>query len=199
MAIVRFISVEYITDNTIIDSNVDATMITKFIDEAQDINIQQVVGWSLYQKLLAIVADGTITSNPANSNYLDLMVNWLQRCQAMWVTFHILPYLNYHLTNKSVNTKNSTFSQPSGLPELTYLRADIESKAQFYVARIREQIVNNPGLYPEYWQTSGIDRINPKALNYVGGMYLPGRVKLPISGVNISNDGYGSCPGGGYF
>lgn len=196
MAFARFISVEYILENTIIDKNVDATLITKFIDESQDINIQQTIGYQMYQNIMGMISGGTIT-NPTNVNYYYLLTNFIQKCQSMWVVYHILPYLNYHLTNKSVNTKNSTYSQPSGLNELDYLRNDVKSKAEFYVARIREYIVNNPGFYPDYWSTSGIDRILPKSLNYTGGMYLPNRKKLPISGVNISNDGLGDCSG--YF
>ena len=194
----RLISVEYITDNTIIDKNVDAELITKFIDEAQDINIQQTIGYELYQKMMGLVSNNTIY-DASNSDYLFLLTAFLQKTQAMWVVYHILPYLNYHLTNKSVNTKNSTYSQPSGLSELEYLRNDVKSKAEFYVARIREYIVNNPGLYLEYWTTSGIDRIQPKSLNYSGGLYLPNRSKIPVSGVNLSNDGLNYGGGPGYF
>jgi hypothetical protein len=98
-----------------------------------------------------------------------------------------LPYINYHLTNKSVATKSSDNGQPSSLEEIQYLRKDIESIAQFYAQRIREYIVNNPGSFMEYWATSGIDRITPKSNNYFGGIYLSRGMKIP-NGVNISND-----------
>lgn len=194
----RLISTEYITLNTIIDSNVDATLINKFIDMSQDINIQQVLGHDLYHKLMDLVVDGTI-SDPSNSAYYNLLVDHVQKTQAYWLVYNILPYINYHLTNKSVTTKSSDSSQATGLQELEFLRTDSQSKAEFYVARIRELIVNNPSAYPEYWTTAGIDRITPKALNYFGGMYLPARVKPPINGVNISNDGQFGGYGGSIF
>jgi hypothetical protein len=194
----RFISTEFIYNTTIIDSNVDATLVNKFIDMSQDINIQQVLGHDLYHKLMDLVANNTIT-DVNNKAYYNLLVDYVQKTQAYWLVYNILPYINYHLTNKSVTTKSSDSSQATGLPELEFLRSDSQSKAEFYVARIRELIVNDPSSYPEYFTTAGIDRITPKALNYFGGLYLPNRIKLPINGVNISNDGQFGGYGGSIF
>lgn len=190
----RLLSVEYIYENTIIDSNVDAQLITKFIDESQDLYIQKAIGYNMYQIIM-----GMIINNNLSAAYQDLLENYIQRCQAHFVVYGMLPYLNYHLTNKSVNTKSSDYSQPSGLKELEYLRNDAKSKGEFYMARIREQIVNNPGDYPDYWTTSGIDRIYPKAKNYSNMIWLPQVTRIP-SGVNLSNDGQGyPCSGGDFF
>lgn len=187
----RLISVEYVVNNTIIDKNVDADLINKFIDLSQDLNIQTALGYNLYQTIMSMVVNNTLT-DPVNINYYDLVTGWIQKCQALWVVYHILPYLNYHLTNKAISQKSSTNSQPSNLDELSFLRNDTKSMAEFYVARIREQIVNNTGLYPEYWATSGIDRIVPKSNNYFGGMYLPNRTKIP-TGTTIDKGGDGCC------
>jgi hypothetical protein len=178
----RFISYEFLIETTIIDSNVDANLITKFIDSAQDMHIQQVIGFSLYTTLMNKIADGSIAGQ-----YQFLLDTFIQKCQAQYVVYMALPYINYHLTNKSVSTKSSDNGQPSSLEEIQYLRKDIESTAQFYAQRIREYIINNPGFFPEYWATSGIDRITPKSNNYFGGIYLDNRMKIPY-GVNITND-----------
>jgi len=182
----RLLSVEYVYNNSIIDSNVDATLIEKFIDQSQDIHIQQAIGYQMYQ---IYMASGGQQSN-LSAAYYDLLINWIQRCQVHYLVYMMLPYLNYHLTNKAISTKSSDYSQPSGLKELEYLRNDSKSKAEFYLARIREIIVNDPGDFPEYWMTSGIDRITPKAKNYTSMIWLP-QVALIPSGANISNDGLG--------
>jgi hypothetical protein len=132
--------------------------------------------------MMAKVVNGTISGE-----YQILLDNLIQKCQAFYVVHMALPYINYHLTNKSVATKSSDNGQPSSLEEIQYLRKDVESTAQFYAQRIREYIVNNPGAFTLYWGTSGIDRLTPKSNNYFGGIYLNNRMKLP-SGVNISND-----------
>jgi hypothetical protein len=189
MAYTNLITTEWVYNNTIIDSNVDSTLIEKFIRESQDIHIQQAIGWSMYQ---IYMNSGGIQSN-LTAAYYDLLINYIQKCQGHYVVYGILPYLNYHLTNKSVNTKSSDYSQPSGLKELEYLRNDAKSKAEFYVARIREQIVNNPGDFPQYWETSGIDRINPKAKNYTSMIWLPQTTRIPY-GAGLSNDGQFGYP-----
>ena len=53
MIYARLISVEYVINNTIIDKNVDADLINKFIDLAQDLNIQQALGYNLYQTIIS--------------------------------------------------------------------------------------------------------------------------------------------------
>lgn len=190
----RFVDVQYVTENTIIDQNVDANLINKMIDLAQDLNIQQILGYNLYRTIMNKVSDGSIT-NANNSAYYTLLTDFIQSATCKWIVYHILPFLQYHLTNKSVSTKSSTFSQPTGLTELAYLRDEAKSISEFYDSRIREYIVNNPGLFPEYWISEGIHRILPVSQNYFGGMYLPSSVKLP-NGVNISNDGLGpDCTG----
>ena len=191
----RFVSVEYITENTIIDKNIDANLINKMIDEAQDLNVQQILGYHLYKTMMRKVADGTINDSN-NTAYLTLLVDFIQNSVCKWVVYHILPHLNYHLTNKAISTKSSDYSQPSGLDELAYLRDEARSKAEFYDARIREHIINNTGDYPEYWTVDGVNRITAKSQNYFGGIYLPAAAKIP-NGVNISNDGFGDCTG--YF
>ena len=182
----RLINVEYVYNNSVLDSNVDASLIEKFIDQSQDIHIQQAIGWSMYQ---IYMASGGILSNLSQA-YQDLLINQIQRCQVHYLVYMILPSISYHLTNKNVGQKSSDYSQPSGLKELEYLRNDAKSKAEFYVARIREQIVNYPGDFPQYWETSGIDRINPKAKNYTSMIWLPQTTGIPY-GAKISNDGLG--------
>lgn len=184
MAYTDLISVEWVYANTIVDSNVDATLIKKFIRESQDIHIQQAIGYQMYQ---IYMNSGGQQSNLSPA-YYDLLVNWIQKCQGHYLIYMILPYINYHLTNKAISQKSSDYSQPSGLKELEYLRNDNKSKAEFYLARIREQIVNNPGDFPQYWETSGIDRITPKAKNYTSMIWLPQTTRIPY-GTNISNDG----------
>ena len=191
----RFVSVEYVTENTIIDKNVDGNLINKMIDLAQDLNVQQILGYNLYNSIMNKVSDGSINNNN-NLAYRTLLTDFIQSALCKWVVYHILPYINYQITNKAVLTKSPDNTQAAGLNELAYLRDEAKSIAQFYDARIREYIINNTGLYPEYWTTEGIGRIMPKSQNYFGGMYLPSGVRIP-NDANISNDGLGNCTG--YF
>lgn len=208
MPYARLIDVNYIKDNTTIDKNVDPKLITPAIDDAQNMDIQEVLGYELYQAFMSKVYDSRISPAgpdsiylPQNVNYLYLLVNNIQQCQKFWVIYHILPDLNYHLTNKSVATKTSDSSDPSGIDQLSYLRNIAKSKAEFYATRIYEYIINNTGFYPEYWVSTGIGRILPTKLQYNDMIFTSGTSLIPTSGMSINNDAANGSPvfGCGYF
>jgi hypothetical protein len=163
----KFISTDYLYKNTIIDDNVDADLLNKFIVESQDINIQQVLGNALYQKLM----DDIVTSTTPSGSYLTLLTNFIQKCQAEWVVYHALPFINYRLTNKSVAKKDSEYSDASDLDEVKYLRQSVRDKAEFYSKMLSDYLCKNESLFPEY--TSDNDHtIRPSRNNYFSGIYL---------------------------
>lgn len=170
MAYAKFLTVQDVLDNTPIQKDVDADLINKFIDMAQDINIQECIGYSLYHSLMDKVATDTATGH-----YYTLLVDYIQKAQSIWVMYHILPYLNYHLTNKSVSVKSSEYSEAAELDKIIYLRKNVESNAMFYINRLTEYLANNNGNFPELYSATGIGRIQPNNSNTVGGMYLPKR------------------------
>jgi hypothetical protein len=73
------------------------------------------------------------------------------------------------LTNKSILSKTTDHANTTGLDELKYLRENVKHYADFYNQRIREQVINDPSSYPEYFQATGIDRIRPKRTTYFSG------------------------------
>ena len=167
MAYVRLCDVNYIFANTIIDGNLDASFINKFIDGAQRKNIQGIIGEYLYNKIT-----NDLFNNVLIDPYLSLVENYIQICLAQYTVYNAFPFINWHLTNKGVSTKSSEFSQPAEMEAIVYLRQEILSDAQFLAEQIKHQIVNNPQLYPEYYMSQGINPILPANDNYSSGMYF---------------------------
>lgn len=169
MIYAQFISNEYLYKWTIIPNNVDNEILMPYVRQAQDTNIQQALGQAMYFKLM----DDLNTTGNWTGQYLDLMTNYIKPALAKWTLYHALPFIWSRITNQSVSKKQSDNSQPTSLEELKYLRDTIKTDAEFSIQRIREQIMNNQALFPEYWQTSGPNRIKPKPNNYFSGIYLP--------------------------
>jgi hypothetical protein len=167
MAYAKFMDSDYIFTNTNIDKNVDINKVNVCIKEAQEFNIQSVLGYDLYQKLMNDIE----TTGTTTGYYYTLLTEYIQICQAYWVIYHILPELNYHLTNKAVSEKHSEYSQATELDKIEYLRKVAESKAQNYERRITEYIINNSQHFPEYFTATGIN-IRPKSENTFGGFYF---------------------------
>jgi hypothetical protein len=74
---VLLISEQKLKDNTPINENVDSSELRFCILQAQNIQIQESLGTNLYEKLLQIVDNGTI-SDPSNLNYKLLLDNYIQ-------------------------------------------------------------------------------------------------------------------------
>ena len=169
MAFAKFISTEYLFKYTVIDDNVDPYLLNKYIIQAQDLNIQQVIGNTLYVKLM----NDIVNSGSPTGYYLTLLTDYIQRCQAEWVVYHAMPFLNFRMTNKAVSEKNSDNSNPTALENIIWLRDQVRNSAEFYSTRIREYIVNNQNEFPEYFNPSqNLLSIKPKWDNYFGGIYL---------------------------
>jgi hypothetical protein len=152
MAKAAFIDTPYIYKFTIIETNVDADLILKFIWKAQDLNIQSAVGQNLYTKLINDCPNFV-------GDYRTLVVDYIQPCLAEWVVYHALPFINFRLTNKAVSTKSSDNSLPSTADDI----------------RLKDYIRNNPSSFPEYYTRTLSFEINPSKTAYFSGIYTEGR------------------------
>ena len=167
MAYYQFIDSEYLTNWSIIPKNVDTGLITKFIRQAQDINIQQALGHDLYFKLMNDYSNtGTTTGE-----YLTLMNDYVKLSQTEWTTYHALPFIHQRITSQSLIKNGTDNSTPVDLKEMQSLREEIRNSAEYYTERIREYILNNQASFPEYFTTYGVSRIQPAKTSYYSGIY----------------------------
>ena len=185
-----FLTSDYIYKYTVIDQNVDADLILKFIIKAQDLNIQSTLGSHLYNKL--------ITDCPNFQNqYRTLIKDYVQPAQAEWTVYHALPFINFKLTNKAVALKSTDNSQPSTIEDLQWLMTQCRNNAEFYSERTKDYIKNNPALFPEFYTIepgSPFD-IKPNKTNYHSGIYTNGRsFRGPYPNINnIDPNDFNDC------
>lgn len=174
MTFSTIITPQYLFKWTVIDDNIDPNLLDTFIIKAQDINIQSVIGNTLYVKIMNDIYANTLTGY-----YKILVDSYIQKCQAEWVVYHSMPYINYRLTNKAVSEKKSEWSDATELKNIQYLREDVRNTAEFLSTRIREYILNNQTQFPEFFLCpSNQLSIKPSRNNYFGGLYLPKIRKL---------------------
>lgn len=153
-----------------LDQNIDDDALNSFILIAQNVRIQQVLGYDLYMRF---INDINTYGSPQGAQYLFLMNNYIQAATALWSIYEAAPSLGFKITNKAVSQKSSEYGQPSSRQDIEYIRQQISNNAQFYSTRIREYITNNPNDFPEYFQVTGVNRIRAKRNSYFGGLYLP--------------------------
>jgi hypothetical protein len=193
MSKVRFITTEYLFKFTSIDENVDADLLTPFILQSQDINIQQAIGNSLYVKL-----KNDVPTNSVSGYYLTLLKEYIQPAQAQWTLYYAIPFINYKFTNKAVSQRNSDNSNPSSVDDLRWLRDQVRDTAEFLTRRITEYIMTNTSQFPEYFTTTGPYQIKPKKNNYFSGVYLGRSNKGGGYKPGYRDDDCWGCSGGEY-
>lgn len=170
MANVAFITTKYIKDNSQILGYVSDNELKTFIQPAQDMNLERVLGSKLFKRL----KDGLINSN-LNSDELILLKEYIQPALMYWVIYEYILWSNYKMTNKATSKQSSENSQPSEQYEVNYLKSNMSDYAEYYSQRITDFLKDNFSKYPQYYEgVSGYSDKSPSNQNYLfGGMYVP--------------------------
>ena len=148
MARALLITENYIKNVTPIESNVSVDIIRPHLIAAQDIDIQKILGYKLYNEL-----QDSIISNQILPQQTTL-INLLKPTLAWFCYSSGLPYFLLKTTNKSLSEQSSDDSKPTTLENMSDLKTDSLGKAQFY-AQLTVDYLNNPdtinrGLFPSY-------------------------------------------------
>ena len=166
MNIIRFISTEYLKDNTAIQNNVDDELLKAYIIKAQDTEIQQTLGTNYYNHLRESIKNSSLTNDEET-----LLRTYIQPCLSEWAFYEVIPHLNYKATNKSIATNTSEFSSASTLEDIKYLRNSVRDMAEFYSKRLVRELSLNLNLYPLYASQSD-NNLNKSNRASFGGLYL---------------------------
>ena len=145
MTDVFIISEENLRQFTDINNNVDSKLLKNAVREAQDIEIQRILGTKLYNKILDDIKAGTLSGN-----YQTLVLNWVQNA---------LLYFSYYysLEDIYIRPRNNGLLSPTGGENSEKVdgvwynrkRESVKNKAQFYAERLTNYLIQKQGLFPE--------------------------------------------------
>lgn len=168
MAQALFISVNDLTQLSIINGNVDSKLLTPIIELAQDKYVMNLIGSGIYNQIQTQIEADTVSA--ANKTLLD---KFIQPCLIWYTIFESPVFLNIKFENKAVVRKNSDNSTPLGSDEMIFAADNILHNAQFYAERMRRFLLANPTTYPLYLNPgSTIDTIWPQQQSYDSGIFL---------------------------
>ena len=168
MATALLVSEQRLKQWTNLDSNVRVEDITPFIIQAQDLYIQDTLGYKFYTR----IKDGIIADD-LNASETTFLQDYIGPCLMQFALYLMLPGLKYRLTDKGVLSGSSEETTQTSLDELKYVRQTTLDTAEFYQKRMREYLMDNPGVFPQY-DNPGTDGMYPNKQNpYFSGLVIP--------------------------
>lgn len=170
MNVVKFISVDYLKKNTVIQQNTDERILEPFILSAQDTHVQTALGTTFYNRLKS-----GVTANNLTQLEEDFMRQYIQPCLAQWTFYECFPYINYKISNKAVSKESSEFSAPAELDEIKYMRNSIRDLAEFYTKRLNIYLCDYGYLFPEYNNPDAKENLPHNSKSYFSGVYVQRR------------------------
>ncbi len=162
-----FITRHDISVFTAANGNIDNDKLLPFINQAQDIHIQNYLGTDLYNKIQADIVASTLTGN-----YLTLVNDYIKDMLLHWSMVEYLPYAGVNIANGGIYTKNPENSTALSKEQVDSLIERSRTTAQFYTNRFIDFMQNNAaGLIPEYYSNSQED-MYPDDVADFGGWVL---------------------------
>ena len=152
---IYLISADYVKKNTSIMSNVEAQFIEQHILEAQNINMQQIVGNDMYDAIMgefvAFLNSGEPVANIGNyvsAPYLTLVDSYFKTILMYFTVYYSMYDFNSKITNKGVVNQTSDNSHTSEFTQVEKMRKDYKQKAEAMVTLLIDYIIDHSSEYP---------------------------------------------------
>lgn len=149
----------------VIENNVDPKLIEATIVMVQDIQLQQVIGTALYNKLL--------TDCPTFTGvYSTLMDNYIIPFLMNAVIADGCTTFLYRFSNKGPVTSNSENDSPISEAQVNRIEAKWRAQADFYGKRLSLYLDQNYSSFPELATNDEMQQLSPKTKRYATGINL---------------------------
>ena len=160
-----FIDDQYLSQYTPLGQNIDAEFVYGFVESAQDIYIQDLLGKSLYDDLVYKLYVGTTYSTIERE-----LVDLCSKALAYYTVYSAIPHIAIRIRNIGVARGTSDTTSASTVEEMKIIRAEVKEVAEFYAQRVVRWLCDNDEEFPLYNATN--NDIAPSASQYDSDIYL---------------------------
>lgn len=153
MVTTLFISENKLKAFSDLNQSVDADLLKNAIREAQDIHIQQYIGYNLYQRLIQDVNNNTLSGV-----YLTLMTTYIQDTLLYWSYYEALEAIWLRPRNNGLLIpQGGQEGQPADMRIYDKKRDSVRNKAEWYAERLVGYLIDNSTLFPEFGTETGME------------------------------------------
>lgn len=160
-----FIDDDYLKTYTPLGKSIDVDEIFPFIQEAQDIYTQDVLGTPLYDDLVYKLYAGITYSTIERA-----LVDTCSKALAYWTIYMALPHLGIKIRNLGVVRPTSDYTQTSTMDELKYIREEMKNLGEFWNTRTVNFMCTNVKYFPLY--NAATNDMYPSNRQYDSDIYL---------------------------
>lgn len=168
---VFFLSSDVLKERTTIDLNVEDKILDNSILDAQEIDLQNVIGTRLYNRLKTDVMNNSVTGT-----YKTLLDDYIFYFLLKYAQRRALLYMWVKFRNKGLMQQNSENSQPVDLSIFDKVRGEILNDCEFYSNRLKLFLMDYQDSLIEYrdWNNDNkLSNMNPDINNsYFSGLHL---------------------------
>jgi hypothetical protein len=172
---ILLISDTILKDRTAIHGNIDPKLIYPDIKYVQDAFIKPILGSALFDKLQALVADGTILQ-PGNSDYKLLLDEYLIDTLVYYTLAELPVNISYQFWNKGVVRKQGQDTDLPSMAELVDISNRHKSKGEYYGNRMKLFIIDQNSRLQKYLEYtnpgSTVDTVNPDQRQFTSPIYM---------------------------
>lgn len=145
---VLLVSEDYIKTNSNLNENVWGEYLLPAIKTSQDMGLQSIIGSCLYNALIDMVSDSSITAS-TNTQYKVLLDDYVQDYLMYATITDLVPIIGVKLANLGVVVSNDEHVQNLSETERNNIQGYYEKKTDFYAKRLQSFLNSNKDSFPE--------------------------------------------------
>lgn len=139
------VSPNKVKEDTPVDANVAGEYLSVAIKEAQEIDLVEVIGTNLYNKLQDLVVSGI--NDPENKPYKDLLDDYVANFLIYAAEARLMPIVSYKVANAGVVTTDDDHIDNSEYKTIMLLRDEAINKRDVYKKRLQKFLCKNKSVY----------------------------------------------------
>lgn len=186
-----FISENKLKNFTDLNQSVDADLLKNAVREAQDINIQRMLGYELYQAMITRVKNSTVTGN------YETLMTYVQDALLYWSYYEALESIWLRPRNNGLLIPQGG-DQAAAVDNATYdkKRTSVKNKAEWYSERLVGYLIDNQSDFPEFGTETGME-IFPDQTSQLRSPFVTRRgyvAEMDKLGIKITDSRYKYLP-----
>lgn len=163
----------FVKQVTNISDNVNGKVMQSAIRESQDIDLKQIVGSAMIEKLKDLVEDGSI-QEASNRVYKDLL-DESQYFLAYATMAKLIPILTFKIDNIGVSSTQDENITTFNVEDTFQIKNYFDKKVDWYRMELQNYILDNKAVLPEI-SDNNINKISANLYSAAsGGLWLGGK------------------------